>query len=124
MRVQLPSDSRFIRVARAVAGGVAAVAGLGMDDLDDLRIAVDELCTALVEVGGGHDVDLEFAIADGILTVNGQVRAAPGAAFDGERLRLSEQILAVACDDYTLGIGDSIARFTLHKRAGWPSSNS
>ena len=54
VRLELPVESQYIRVARLVASGLGATAGLDVDAVDDLRIAVDELCAALFEVGDGR----------------------------------------------------------------------
>ncbi len=116
VRLELPVDTRYIRVARLVAGGMAATAGLDMDSVDDLRIAVDEVCAALFELADGGPVTLTFALGQDAVEVEGHVRARPAAALDQERFSLSEQILAVACDGYTMNIDDEVARFTLQKR--------
>jgi len=42
VRLELPIESQYIRVARLVASGLGATAGLDVDGVDDLRIAVDE----------------------------------------------------------------------------------
>jgi serine/threonine-protein kinase RsbW len=115
VRLELPVDTRYIRVARLVAGGMAATAGLDMDSVDDLRIAVDEVCTALFELAGGGPVTLTFALGEDRVEVEGHVRVRPAAVLDKERFSLSEQILGVACDGYTMSVDDGTARFTLQK---------
>lgn len=98
----LPADTRLVRVARLVASGVATTAGFDVDEVEDLRIAVDELCTALVEGGDGSPLLLGFDLGDGAVTVVGSTKAASGAAFEPDRLALSRQILAVVADDHDL----------------------
>jgi serine/threonine-protein kinase RsbW len=116
VRLELPVDTRYIRVARLVASGMAATAGLDMDAVDDLRIAVDEVCAALFELADGGPVTLTFALGEEEIQVEGHVRTRPAAALDQERFSLSEQILGVACDGYTMNVDDGAARFTLRKR--------
>jgi hypothetical protein len=53
---------------------------------------------------------------DSAVDVAGEAPAAPAARIDKERFALSEQILGVACDRYTLDVDDGVARFSLHKR--------
>lgn len=99
----LPADTRLVRIARLVASGVATTAGFDVDEVEDLRIAVDELCTALVEGGDGSALLLGFDLGDGEVTVVGSTKAAVnGAAFEPDRLALSRQILAVVADDHEL----------------------
>ena len=45
----VPATSEHLRVLRLVSASLAASIGLDVDRLDDLRIAVDELCSLLIE---------------------------------------------------------------------------
>jgi serine/threonine-protein kinase RsbW len=116
VRLELPVDTRYIRVARLVASGLGSTAGLDVEGVDDLRIAVDELCSALFELGDGSPVALTFTLTNGGVDVEGQAKAAPAARIDDERFALSEQILGVACDGFSLDVDGGVARFTLHKQ--------
>lgn len=112
----LPADTRLVRVARLVASGVATTAGFDVDEVEDLRIAVDELCTALVEGGDGSALLLGFDLGDGHVTVLGSTSAAGGAAFEPDRLALSRQILAVVADDHELTADHGQISVRVHKR--------
>jgi hypothetical protein len=114
VRLELPIESQYIRVARLVASGLGASAGLDVDAVDDLRIAVDELCAALFEVGGSK-VELTFAVGPDNVEVTGRTATESVAAFEPARLVLSRQILDVACDQYSLSLDGGIARFTMRK---------
>ena len=114
VRLELPIESQYIRVARLVASGLGASAGLDVDGVDDLRIAVDELCAALFEVGEGP-VELTFAIRNEEVEVTGRTETGALGAFEPARLVLSRQILDVACDDYSLTLDGGYAQFTMRK---------
>ena len=114
VRLELPIESKYIRVARLVASGLGATAGLDVDAVDDLRIAVDELCAALFEVGG-EKVQLTFAVDADLVEVTGSTETGSVAAFEPDRLVLSRQILEVACDTYSLTLDGGYARFTMRK---------
>jgi hypothetical protein len=45
----VPASSEHLRIIRLVSTSLAASIGLDIDRLDDLRIAVDELCSLLIE---------------------------------------------------------------------------
>ena len=45
----VPASSEHLRIIRLVSTSLAASIGLDIDCLDDLRIAVDELCSLLIE---------------------------------------------------------------------------
>lgn len=45
----VPASSDHLRVLRLVTSSLASSLGFDIDQLDDLRIAVDELCSLLIE---------------------------------------------------------------------------
>jgi len=47
--LEVPTASEHLRLLRLVSSCVGARLGLDIDQLDDLRIAVGELCTLLIE---------------------------------------------------------------------------
>lgn len=112
----LPADKRLVRVARLVASGVATTAGFDVEEVEDLRIAVDELCTALVEGGDGGALLLGFDLGEGEVSIIGTTSATGVAAFEPERLALSRQILAVVVDDHDLHTDHGQISMRLHKR--------
>ena len=46
--IRLTSDPRLLRVLRAAVGEIGFVAGLGSQEVDQLRLAVDEACTNII----------------------------------------------------------------------------
>ena len=52
-----------MRLARLMASGVASTCGLPLEEVEDFRIAVDELCSTLIEMGDGQPIRLAFEIA-------------------------------------------------------------
>lgn len=49
VELTVPAHSEHLRVLRLVTSSVAASLELDIDQLDDLRIAIDELCGLLIE---------------------------------------------------------------------------
>lgn len=45
----LPASSRYLQVARLTVSGVASRAGLNLDDIEEIKLAVGEACTNAVE---------------------------------------------------------------------------
>ena len=114
--LSLPSESRYIRLARLMASGLATSCGLPLEEVEDFRIAIDELCSVLIELSDGDAVRLAFELADDALVVVGTTTAAPGGVLDDERLRLSRQILGVVTDDHGMRrCGDTVC-FTARER--------
>src|SRR6185436_8475509 len=70
----VPASPQFLSAARVVAASLGVEAGLDVDDLDDLRLGVNELVSLLVEVAApGSRVDLEFEVDDVRITVRGAI---------------------------------------------------
>lgn len=113
----LPADTQHLRLARLVAAGVAAPAGLGVDDVDDLRIAVDELCVTLVQASApGGRLTLAFSYADGEVRVQGRAPLDHPLDPADRRLGLSKEILAVVANEHDLSDRDGHLNFRLVKR--------
>jgi serine/threonine-protein kinase RsbW len=52
VRVSVPARAEFVHVLRAVTAAVAGHLPLSLDDVDDLRLAVDEACARLLALPG------------------------------------------------------------------------
>jgi serine/threonine-protein kinase RsbW len=52
VRVSVPARPEFVHVLRAVTAAVAGHLPLSLDDVDDLRLAVDEACARLLTLPG------------------------------------------------------------------------
>lgn len=97
----LPASPRFVATARLVAASMGAEAGLSVDDLDDLRLGVDELLSSLLE-GAVHtaQVELSFTLGPDAVTVTGRIDATTDTV---ELDELTHRIIAAVTDDYELG---------------------
>ncbi len=101
----LPADTRLVRVIRLVASGLATTAGFDVDQLEDLRIGVDEAVAALLEGGDGSPLALTFHLLGTEVTLAGSTPAGAAAA-DAGRLELSARILDEVVDHHELGRED------------------
>jgi serine/threonine-protein kinase RsbW len=101
VRLNLPASTRFVSSARVVAASMGAEVGLDVDDLDDLRLGVDELVSALVD---GADqaarVNIEYVTGTNSVTVRGVLE---GSARATEPDELTRRILDAVADHYELG---------------------
>jgi anti-sigma regulatory factor (Ser/Thr protein kinase) len=115
IELTLPPDSRYMRLARLMASGVATTCGLPLEEVEDFRIAVDELCATLIEIGDGDPVTLAFDFTVDAVVVEGRTSARAGKGIDEDRLNLSRQILDVVTDGHELAMVDGDAAFTARK---------
>jgi anti-sigma regulatory factor (Ser/Thr protein kinase) len=115
VRLEIPAHPSVIRAARLVASGLASAAEFDVDDVDDVRIAVDELCAVLLELGDDAVVSLTFASRPGSIEVTGETRAFD-SVFDPTRFALSEQILDAACDELSWDVDHDVAQVRIKKQ--------
>ncbi|MBN2624282.1 MAG: hypothetical protein JXA83_12970, partial [Acidimicrobiales bacterium] len=84
-------------------------------EVEDFRIAVDELCATLIEMGDGQPVRLSFDLAADALVVHATTKAGDHGAIDDERMSLSRQILDVVTDGHDLTVLGDDVEFTARK---------
>jgi serine/threonine-protein kinase RsbW len=109
IEVSVPADPVYIRVVRLAASGVASLVGLDVEKIEDVKIAVDEMCSTLIEVGVGTPLLVRFAPpVDGTSTFRVDVEASvdPSAGRDEHRFALSRTILGAIADHHELVVGD------------------
>lgn len=102
VQLAFPALTEHVRLARLVASGLVAQAGFSVDEIEDLRIAVDELCSLLVDHAAPDSrIELAFTLDHRAITMVGS--APSGSAGDGfEADELSRLILRAAVDHHTV----------------------
>jgi serine/threonine-protein kinase RsbW len=70
VEVTIPPKPEFVSVARLTAAAVAARQSFTYDEIEDLKIAVSEACTALLVAGtDGAPLTLRFTLEPDVLEV-------------------------------------------------------
>ncbi len=124
-RVELifPARGDLVVLARLVASAISARAGFDIEELEDLRLAVGELCLLALQGSDARhgDVRLEFTVSDASLDISCTlVGAAPDMTTQNgeatETDQLSEQILAALVDEHGREQADGAVRTWLKKR--------
>lgn len=81
--LEVPAGVAYVGVVRSLAAGLAARLPFTIDEIDDLRIAVDEAFALLMPLAvPGSTVRTGFRIGDDAIEVSVDVTAAPGATLD------------------------------------------
>ncbi len=107
--ITFPARPEFLRLARLTTADAASRAGFDYEEIDDLRIAVSELCT-LVSGSDGASLTLDFALEEDLLVVQGT--ATPGGVAENE---LSRAIVTALVDDYEIISRDGSTQFRATK---------
>lgn len=114
--LRLPAQPRFVRLARLIGAGLADELGFDLEGLDDVRLAIGEVCDLAVQAEA-DSIDLRYVVAPGSLVVAGTAQrsatALPNQVVDEGHLVLVKQILDVACGEHELTRTGDVVTFTL-----------
>jgi len=103
-------------VARITASGLASRVGFSLDEVDDLRLALDELCFTAIGRGlDNEELELRYSTSARTLSINGAtLSAANGRPTVGE---FSQQILTALVDEHRVWDDNGKNCFSLVKRS-------
>jgi serine/threonine-protein kinase RsbW len=127
IELRFPARGELIVLARLVTSAVSARAGFDIEQLEDLRLAVGELCLLTLHGNdsGYGDLALELTVlGDAIGAVCTLERASPAesseteAEEEAESARLSERILDALVDEHGRESQDGYSRAWIRKRRG------
>ncbi len=114
VRLDVPATTEQLRLVRLVVVALATAHGADMDDLEDLRIATGELCTALVGAAGDDGRLLVEVTATRPGQDDGVVLAlalhVPGAGAPDDLDELASMVLQTTTDRFGLGPGPGADR--------------
>jgi serine/threonine-protein kinase RsbW len=122
-----PARGDLVVLARLVASAISTRVGFDIEELEDLRLAVGELC--LLALHGSDDrhgdLRLEFTVSTAALDIACRLEgAAPATGSPGDddaaADELSEQILAALVDEHGREQEDGSVRAWLRKRRKGP----
>src|SRR5438105_13529334 len=116
VRLTMAAAPQLLRVARLTAAGLASRLGFSFDEIEDVKIAVDELCFALVgSKGRDGSLTVQYRLQDHQLEITGESTFA-SAGSDPAPSDLSAQILAAVVDEHEITRDGDTMRFRLLKR--------
>lgn len=112
VRLSLPAEPRFLRVARLTAASLVADLGVDLEGVEDLRVAIDELSAALIaEAPPGSSLDLRFGLDGRSLTVEGEVRGRWDVPFTLHPVATA--LLEIVAHDYAVDQSEAGRSFRL-----------
>jgi serine/threonine-protein kinase RsbW len=83
VEVRIPAAVVYVSTLRLTAASLAARCDLTIDDIEDLRLAVDEACALLLpHASADSTLDARFELAAGRLAVDTSVRTTEAAEPD------------------------------------------
>lgn len=114
--LDLPLSARYATTVRAVAASMASTISMSIDDIEDLRLGVNEAISVMTDLDDDAPstgrLHVRFEIADGeICVIVG--RSGVGDEPNVELDVLAERILGAVVDEYSI---DDSGAFLLVKR--------
>jgi hypothetical protein len=109
----VPPFSEYLRTVRLVAADAAVRAGLDYDEVEDFRIAVDELCHLLMS-STDHELSISFGVVGRCVLARGRARRRPGGPL-APLNELSRTIINSVADHHELTDNDDELGFAVMK---------
>ena len=118
VELRLPADGAYLSVLRTATAGLAARLDFTLDEIEDLRIAVDEACALLLpDAVPGASMTCFFALADRSLAVTVTVPSRTGRV--PRRNTFAWTVLTALAGDVDTAVdADGTVSVTLTKHGG------
>lgn len=118
----IPPLASMVRVGRLTASSVASIADLSIDDIDDIKIAVSEMITLLIQSGNLTSITLRFEIDEQSFTVEAST---PSSALDLGRhdVALATAVLDAVSDSHEVAYIDDRILMRMAKTLVPPSAS-
>jgi hypothetical protein len=111
----VPPFSEYLRTVRLVAADAAVRAGLDYDEIEDFRIAVDELCHLLMS-STDHEIAVSFGVVGACVVARGRARPRVGSPL-APLNDLSRTIIQSVSDHHELDERDGEFGFVVMKES-------
>jgi serine/threonine-protein kinase RsbW len=116
--LSVPANGSYLAVLRTATAGLAARLQLGLDEIEDLRIAVDEACAILLPMAAaGADVTCKFGVTPSALSIDVSVPVRPGQILPGTE-SFSWQVLTALAGQVAAITAEGVAVIQLTKKRG------
>lgn len=119
VRLVVPASPEYLRLVRLTAAGMASRLGFTFDEVEDLRIAVDELCFHLLAEDDRppavdtRTMDLVYSAAADCITITGRTGISGAVPEPSD---LSEQILDALVNEHDVTSDNGMVIFRLKKQ--------
>jgi serine/threonine-protein kinase RsbW len=115
VELRFPADGAYVAILRTVTAGLAARCQLTVDEIEDLRIAVDEACALLLpHAAPDAALTARFVLEKGRVDFVAELPAQPGAEPD--RSGFAWTVLRALADDAQVSARDGVLSIALTKR--------
>jgi serine/threonine-protein kinase RsbW len=115
--IRIPALPAYVQVVRLVAAGLASRLRFTLDDIEDLKIGVDELASYVIGTQGrAGTLEIRFALLEDGLEVHGEGHLTSDSHIRTELSEFSRVILDGVADSASLQQLDGVPTFELVKK--------
>lgn len=115
VEIRVPADGAYVATLRLTAASLAARCDLTIDDIEDLRLAVDEACALLLpHVAADSRLDATFVLQPGALSVTASVGTT--GATRADRSGFAWSVLSALATEVDVTANESSLTITVTKR--------
>lgn len=108
--VRMPADGAYLSVLRTATAGLAARLDFTLDDIEDMRIAVDEACAMLLSQAiPGSTLECNFALSPDDMTITVSVPCLNPRPPSGETFAWTVLAALASSVEAQVGPGDRLA---------------
>jgi len=110
VRLIVPATLEYVRIVRLAGSGVASGLGFDIDEIENLRVALDELASIVIAQSDPGEIEITFSTNDTELHITGCAPLATGDVIGVDSL--TAQILKAVIDDYDVKADDGHVCFS------------
>jgi len=123
IELTLPAEPRMLLIIRLITAGVTARAGLTVDAVEDVKMAVEEACNCLLRCACCDSLKLRFTLSDGELRMRvegmGEPEGGGAPAGDCDEVQVIRYILESMVDDaHVIYDGSALSAIEMAKSLG------
>ena len=102
VRLCVPAEARYARSVRMMASSLAVVSGMGIDDVEDVRMVAEEGFVYSCATKPAA-CDMTFALGDGSVSIDFSLGDVHDEQIEAAGVDLSlVELLSAICDDFTV----------------------
>ena len=110
VNVRMPADGAYLSVLRTATAGLAARLDFTLDEIEDMRIAVDEACAMLLSQAiPGSDLECSFMLGQDAMTVRVSVSCLAPQVPTGDTFAWTVLTALAGSVDAQVGPGDVLS---------------
>lgn len=114
--IKIPASPEYLHVVRLVAAGLASRISFTLEDIEDLKIAVDELSAYVTGAHGrSGTLEVSFTLADNRIEIRGIGNYTKDYEFRTDLTEFSRMILETVADSAHLDAEGGAPNFTVVK---------